>query len=132
MRHLDVDPLGPTESRDLHEATGIPGCHDARARCPDTFRLPPTERIGDAGLEKIVHAGTAAAEVALAKLDEAKSGDPLEEIARLSLDLLAVHQVARVVIGHRRVDRAERQIPLAQHLRDISHLPRERLRGGTR
>src|SRR5262245_66645466 len=82
MEDLDLEALAPTVPRDLHETAGIACDHDARARLADPLDFPPPQLVGDAGLDEVVHAGAAAAEVAVGQLHEREPRNPPQQLAR--------------------------------------------------
>ena len=84
---------------DLKVAPGVGGGEDRCAGADDVPDLADEEQFGLLGLGDVVDAGAAAAPVGLGELDELEPGDELQEIAWLLGDLLAVRQVAGVVVG---------------------------------
>ena len=84
---------------DLKVAPGVGGGEDRCAGADDVPDLADEELFGLLGLGDIVDAGAAAAPVGLGQLDELEPRDELQEVARLLGDLLAVRQVAGVVVS---------------------------------
>src|SRR4030095_5617639 len=104
----------------LEKAARVRGCHHPRAGLADAVELAVQELARHAGLEEIVDTRAAAAEIALAELDEPEPGDSRKELTGLLTQALAVHQVTRVVVRHRQVERTEREVGSGQHLRDVA------------
>src|SRR6059036_2872225 len=110
MNERHVQTALATPSGDLQEASGVRGRHDLRPRLDNTSDLELEQLAGHAGLEQVVDAGAAAAEVAVGELHELEPRDPPEQLARLLPHPLTVSQVAGVVIRHGEVEPPERQL----------------------
>src|SRR5215470_4997862 len=108
VQHLDADALRAQSRLDLQDAPGIGGDHRLGPGGPDVADLAPEQARGHLGLREVVDAGRAAAPVGLGELDEAELRDLAQQLSRRALDLLAVHDVARVVIGHGQGHRTQR------------------------
>ena len=81
-----------------------PGLAVTTASAPgrlDVAHLAAQQAIGHLRLREVVDAGRAAAPVGLRQVDHAQPGDLGQQLARLPADLLAVHDVAGIVIRHR-------------------------------
>src|SRR4051794_29563432 len=91
----------------LQHAARIRGCDDLRTGRIHSgdFLLEQCRR--HLGMKDVVDAGAAAAEVREWHLTKRKAGYGPEELTRLHTDLLAVREVARVLVGDRSVERFE-------------------------
>src|SRR5215470_6692632 len=103
MQDLDVEPPLAATPGDLEQAAGIAGDHGPSPGCGNALDLAFAQTTGHVGLEQIVDAGTATAELALPELSQVEPGDATEEGTRLVFDSLAVNQVAGVVVRHCRL-----------------------------
>ncbi len=90
----------------MAEATGnlkvaprVGGGEDRCAGADDVPDLADEELFRLLGLGNVVDASATAAPVGLGKFDELEAGDQFEQIAGLLGNLLAVRQVAGVVVG---------------------------------
>ncbi len=83
---------------DLKVAPGVGGGEDRCAGADDVPDLADEELFGLLGLGNVVDASAAAAPIGLGEFHELESRDELEQVARLLRDLLAVRQVAGVVV----------------------------------
>ena len=90
--------------------------------------LPFEELAGHLGLREVVDAGGTAAPRCLGKFDELEAGDLAEDLAGLAGDLLAVAEVARIVVGSagRLRARSRGQALLGEELGDVAALRGER------
>ena len=79
---------------------GVAVGHDGGAGGLDVLELAVQELVGHLRLDDVVDAGAAAAPGALRQLDQLQVRDQAQQLARLGGDLLAVRQVAGLVIGH--------------------------------
>ena len=91
---------------ELQEASGIAGGDDVCAGVVDVVELAFGEFCGHLGLGEVVGAGSAAAPIGLDEVDELEPGDHAENFAGLVADLLAVGEVAGVVVGDFHVEGA--------------------------
>src|SRR4029453_16756759 len=78
----------------------------------------------------IVDAGAPAAEIALRQLHEPEPRDASQQVARLAPYLLAMGEMAGVVVGHGARQLAEREVGLGEQLGDVADLAGERVRVG--
>ncbi len=106
-----------------------PGLAAATASAPVAsrfLRLALPELLGGLGLEQVVDAGRAAAQLPLGGLDELEAGDRAQQVARLRAHALGVGQVAGVVVGDLRLERVahDARLVLGQHLGDVADLLR--------
>src|SRR3989442_4990140 len=106
--HPPNRPLGGEPGLDLEDAAGVGGDDRVGAGREDVTHLPLQEARRHLGLREVVDARRPAAPVGLGELDDPEPGDLRQEPTRLPPELLAVHDVTRVVIGHRQVHRGER------------------------
>ena len=86
---------------------------------------------GHLRLHEVEDAGAAAADVAVGNRHERDAGNRREQVARLLPDALRVGEVAGVMVGDAHVDpmpRRARGLEAGEHLGDVAHLRRERLR----
>src|SRR5439155_21557383 len=120
MNERHVQTALPTPPGDLQKATWICRRDHPRAGLDDSRELAFEELACYPGLEEIVDAGAAAAEVAVGKLDEPEPGDPAQKLARFLPHPLAVGQVTGVVVGDRHIEGPERQVGAGQELRDVA------------
>ncbi len=84
---------------DLKVTSRVGGGEDRCAGSDDVPDLADEELFGLLGLSNVIDAGAAAAPIGFGEFDELKAGDQLKEVARLLGDLLAVRQVAGVVVS---------------------------------
>ena len=84
---------------DLKVAPGVGGGEDRCAGADDVPDLADEELFGLLGLGDIIDAGAAAAPIGFGEFDKLEPRNELKEVARLLGDLLAVCQVAGVVVG---------------------------------
>ena len=125
MNELHVQTALPAPPGDLEEATRIRRGDHPRSGLGDACDLGVSQGASCPGLEEIVDARAAAAEVTVAELDEPEPGNPAEQPARLLSHALTVNQMAGVVVRHREVEGAQRQVGVGQQLRDIADPRRE-------
>src|SRR5262249_6301595 len=116
MLHLEGQTRLERLLRDLHHAAGIAGDHDTRSRLADSLDLAPPELRGDLGLEEIVDTRAAAAKVAVGQLHERQPGNAPQELSRLRAHLLAVSEVAGVVVGDSLPQLAQGQLRVDEDL----------------
>src|SRR6266446_200231 len=121
MNERHVQTALSTPPGDLEEAARVRRRDHPRAGLDDTRELAFEQLARHAGLEEIVDARAAAAEVAVGKLDEPELGDPAQKLARLLPDPLAVDQVTGIVVRDRQIEGPERQVGAGQHFRDIAN-----------
>src|SRR6266851_18325 len=121
MNERHVQTALPTPPGDLEEAARVRRRDHPRAGLDDARELAFEQLARHAGLEEIVDARAAAAEVAVGKLDEPEPGDPAQKLARLLPDPLAVDQVTGIVVRDRQIEGPERQVGAGQHFRDIAN-----------
>src|SRR6266702_2467133 len=110
MDHLHVDAEGPAVLGDLQRATRVPAGDDTRSRLADPLGFPATELSGDLRFLKVVHACATAAELAVLEVHEGEPGDSPQQIPRLGSDPLPMDEVTGIVIRHRALELAERQL----------------------
>jgi hypothetical protein len=84
---------------DLKVAPRVGGGEDRCAGADDVPDLADEELFGLLGLGNVIDAGATAAPIGLREFDELKAGYQLKQVARLLGDLLAVRQVAGVVVS---------------------------------
>src|SRR2546428_14163217 len=82
MNERPVQTALPTPPGDLEEATRVRRRDHPRAGLDDARELAFEQLAPHAGLEEIVEARAAAAEVAVGKLDEPGPGDPAQTLGR--------------------------------------------------
>ena len=90
--------------------------------------LPGEGLFGNLGMGQVVDTRRAATPVRLLHLHQLDAGDRLENVPRLAVDLLAMHQVTGILVGDAQRDEARRRPKpdLHQELRRIPDRPRER------
>src|SRR5437667_8022228 len=103
----------------LCDAADISGSDDLRLDACDVAELALSERACELRLQHVVGAGGAAAEMPFRNLDYLKAR-LLQELLRTSMDLLAMLERARGVIGHARPGR-ERAVQ-SERLNDLAHV----------
>src|SRR5262245_19925561 len=101
MKERHVQAALAAAERDLEQAARVRRRDYLGAGLGDPRDLPLQELARHLGLEQIVDAGAAAAEIAVAELHELEPGDAREELARLLAHALAVGEMAGIVVGHR-------------------------------
>src|SRR3989442_4623540 len=116
MTGRHVQPAPPTPPGDREEATRVRRRAPPRAGLDDARELAFEQLARHAGLEEIVDARAAAAEVAVGKLDEPEPGDPVQKLARLLPDPLAVDQVTGIGVRDRHIEGTERQVGAGHYL----------------
>jgi hypothetical protein len=84
---------------DLEDAAGVGGDDGAGAGREQALGLAAAELGGRLGLEQVVDAGRAAADLPALGLAELEAGDLAEQVPRLLADRLRVGEVAGVVVG---------------------------------
>ena len=106
----------------LEEAPGVAARDHTGPRARDPVELPLEELPGDLRLHQVVDARRSAAEVRLGQIDEPEPRDRAEERPGRLPHALAVGQVARLVIGHREIERSPRlRQVLGEELADVAH-----------
>ena len=85
---------------ELEEAAWVAVGDDAGAGGLDVFELAVEELVGHFRLHDVVDASAAAAPEALRQLYQLEVGDEPQELAWLGGDLLAMREVAGLVVGH--------------------------------
>ena len=80
-------------------APGVRGGEDGCTGADDVPDLTDEELFRLLGLGDVIDAGAPAAPVGFGELDEFEARDELQEVARLLGDLLAMRQVAGVVVS---------------------------------
>src|SRR5215813_2157150 len=118
-RHVQTALAAPPG--DLQEAAWVGRRDHPRPGLGDPRELLVQEIARNARFEKVVDAGAAATELAVAELDQAKAGDPAEQLPGLEPQPLTVHEVTGIVVCHREIERAERKIGAGQNLRDVAY-----------
>src|SRR2546426_1078574 len=108
VEHPRSRPLGGEPGLDLEDAAGVGGDDRVGAGREDVTHLPLQEARRHLGLREVVDARRPAAPIGLGELDDPEPGDLRQEPTRLPPELLAVHDVTWVVIGHRQGHRGER------------------------
>ena len=88
---------------DLQVASGIGGGEDRGAGADDVPDLTHEELFRLLGLGDVINPGAPAAPVGLGKFDELQARDEFKEVPRLLGDLLAMRQVAGVVVSDGKV-----------------------------
>jgi len=121
VHDVQIEATGARALGDLHQAPRVAGRHHPRAALHDAIELGGQQAVGHLGLEDIVDSRAAAAEVAVAQLDQREARDASQQRARLAPHLLAVRQMTGVVIGDGQRHRPERQRGVGQHLGDVTH-----------
>src|SRR6188508_1411695 len=101
MGDVDPAPRVPEPTSDLQMAAGISGCEKLSAGGVDVTDLPAQECLCLIGLCQRVHAGAATAPGRFREFDGRHAWKLTEQRARLRRDLLAVHEVTRIVIRNR-------------------------------
>src|SRR6266702_6958405 len=109
VKDLDGCALGGQALGDLDDATRIGGDDGLGACGADIGDLARLEALRHLGLGQVVRPGRAAAPISLGQRHHGEPGNLGKESSRLAADLLAVHDVTRIVIGHRLLDAAERK-----------------------
>ncbi len=84
---------------DLDQAADVAGEDRLCPGVEEIFRFAQAETLGHLGLGNVVAAGGAATDFAFIERDQFQAGDHFQELAGLLADLLAVAQVAGIVIG---------------------------------
>ena len=94
---------------DLEDAADVAGGDDLGAGGRDVVHLAAAEPLRHLGLGEVVGPRRAAADLALLERDQLQAGDHPEQLPGLAADLLAVAEVAGVVIGHLHRQRMRRR-----------------------
>ena len=87
-------------ARDLQVASWVGGCDDLGAGGVDVIHLSAEQRLRLIRLRQRVNAGASATPRRLRQFDQRHARNGRKNGARLTADLLAVHEVAGVVVGH--------------------------------
>ena len=129
----DLDRAAPLLdlAGDLEDAADVAGGDDVGPGRLDVVHLAAAEPLGHLGLGQVVGPRGAAADLALFERDELQAGDHPEQLPGLGADLLAVAEVAGVVIGdlHRQRVRRRDRAELDEELGDVPDLGDEPLGG---
>src|SRR6266850_8482498 len=130
VEDLDRCALGGQALGDLDDAAGIGGDDGLGARGANVGDLARLQALRHLGLGQVVRPGRAAAPISLGQRYHGEPGNLGKESSRLAADLLAVHDVTRIVIGHRLLDAAERSTQGlgGQELGEVTHALRKALR----
>src|SRR5712692_6226764 len=115
---------------DLERAAGVSAHDHLGAALLDPLELAVQELLGEVWVEEIVDPGASATEVRFLELDELKSRNRLQDRPRFLPDLLAMGEVACIVVRDGALQRLEMAVQwnLGQELGDISHLLAEGVR----
>src|SRR5215831_7987315 len=108
VQHVDGEPLRAQPRLDLQDAAGVGRHHRLGPGGSDVADLASEQTGGHLGLGEVIDAGRAAAPVGFREIDQTQLRDLAEELTRGALDLLAVHDVTRIVIGHGQGHRPQR------------------------
>jgi hypothetical protein len=116
-------------SRDLQVTARIGGGDYARAGRCDVADFTIEEQTSLLGLRERVDTRRAAAPRRLGQFHQRDTGQQSEQRARLPRDLLAMNQVARLVIGHRgrALGRSLRRPPAANLIQPFVHIAQLRV-----
>ncbi len=108
MVRADGQPALGEPHPELEETAGVPAHHHLGTGLGDPVELPPEQLARDLGLEQVVDAGRAAAEVGVAELHEPEPRDGAQQRPRRLAHALAVGEVAGLVVRHRERQRVPR------------------------
>src|SRR5215467_1504019 len=125
MHDLELQPGFAGVPRDLEEAARIPRGQDTRPALPDARDLHPPQLLGHGRLGQIVDARAPAAELGVLDVHQREAGNAAEKGARLGAYLLAVDEMAGVVIRDSEAKLPQRKIGIHEDLRNVSSLVRE-------
>src|SRR5262245_18837341 len=104
MVDLDREPALAEPMSELEHAPRVAGRHHLGPGRRDPVELSGEELPGDLGLHQVVYPGRAAAEIGLAELRQAQSGDRAKHGPRRFPHPLTVHQVTRLMIRDAKVE----------------------------
>src|SRR5215472_5343702 len=125
MHDLELQPGFAGVPRDLEEAARIPRGQDTRPALPDAGDLHPPQLLGHSRLGQIVDARAPAAELGVLDVYEREAGNAAEKGARLGAYLLAMDEMAGVVIRDGEAKLSQREIRVHEDFRNVSYLVRE-------
>lgn len=114
--HVEGGKLGGAAAtkavHELEQASGISADDSLRAGCEQVRDFSVAEFVGGLGMQQVVNACRAAAEIRFRNLFDGELGDLREQSAWLSEDTLRVAKVAGVVIGDAKRDGQARRYRL--------------------
>ena len=109
MKDLPLVPERTPRRGNLEGAPRIAGCDKVRRHRRDVSGLPQPECRSRFGLDEIVDARAAAADLAFGRRQELDAWNLLEQRAGLRTNPLPVSEVTRIVIHDARVNRVARR-----------------------
>ena len=108
MQHLGGEPILRHALAQLQNAARIPCDNELRLHRSQVPHFTVEQGLGGLRMEEVVHPSAATTPVTFGDFEQRKLWDLLQHMARLLTDLLAVQQVAGIIVGHTQWYRVER------------------------